>query len=197
MRNFASAAVLIALAASAFGAAPVPRKSPDFVVTDPSGKQISLSSFKGKVVVVTFMYTTCPHCQHEAQMVTKLQKDYAARGFQALGAAFNFQDTDANGVKSATVAKFISDFGVGYPVGYASQNAVQSYLGLSVMDRYVVPQVAIIDRKGNVVKQSDATMGSEELQTEATLRAIVEKLLKESAATSGAIPAGKTVAKAN
>jgi glutathione peroxidase-family protein len=193
-------AALSTLATTLFGEAPVPHKSAEFIVTEPSGKQIPLSSFKGKVVVLTFMYTTCPHCQREAQMVTKLQHDYAAKGFQALGAAFNFEDKDAPAVRSATVSKFISDFGVGYPVGYSSPINVQNYLGLSVMDRYVVPQIAVIDRKGNVVKQSNPTTGSEELQTEASLRALVEKLLKEgtttSSNTSSSAPAAK-VAKTN
>ena len=215
MRKLASVALFLATTVAAFAAAPVPRKAPEFTVTDPSGKVVSLSSFKGKVVVMTFMYTTCPHCQREAAMVTKLQKDYAAKGFQAFGAAFNFEDKDTPAVRGATVAKFNADFGVGYPVGHTSPAAVMAFLGLSVMDRYVVPQVAVIDRKGNVVKQSDPTNGSEELQTEASLRALVETLLKEGTAISSAAPAkpattaattaktatapapAKTVAKAN
>jgi peroxiredoxin len=203
MRKLATAYLSFAILSSvlvttpAFAAAPVPRKAAEFTATDPTGKPISLASLKGKVVVMTFMYTTCPHCQHEAQMVTKLQHDYAAKGFQAMGAAFNFEDKDPAPMRAATVAKFISEFGVGYPVGYSSPLAVQTFLGLSVMDRYVVPQVAVIDRKGMVVAQSDPTMGSEELQTEASLRALVEKLLKGGVATSSAtVPPVKT-AKAN
>jgi thiol-disulfide isomerase/thioredoxin len=199
MRKLASAALILASAAFLFAGTPtLPRKSPDLVITDVSGKPVSLSAYKGKVVVLTFMYTTCPHCQREAQMVTKLQKDYAAKGFQALGAAFNFEDKDTAATKSSTVQKFISEFGVGYPVGYISREQAQGYLAISVMDRYVVPQIAVLDRKGNIVKQSDSTMGSEELQTEASLRAVIEKLLKEGAATtSSAAPAAKAVAKSN
>lgn len=192
MRKLASAALVLAFAAFAFaGTPPLPRKSPEFVITDVTGKPISVSSYKGKVVVLTFMYTTCPHCQRESQMVTKLQKDYGAKGFQALGAAFNFEDKDPATTKAGTVQKFNSEFNVGYPVGYANRDAVQGYLGISVMDRYVVPQVAVLDRKGNIVKQSDSTLGSEELQTEASLRAIIEKLLAEGTTTSSAAPAAK------
>lgn len=197
MRKLASAAMILAFAAFAFaGTPPLPRKSPEFTITEVSGKPINLSAYKGKVVVLTFMYTTCPHCQHEAQMVTKLQHDYASKGFQALGAAFNFEDNDPAATKAGIVQKFISDFNVGYPVGYAPRNAVQGYLGISVMDRYVVPQIAVIDRKGNIVEQSDSTLGSEKLQTEASLRAVVEKLLAEGVTTSSALHGAK-VAKAN
>src|SRR6266478_5371583 len=195
MRNLAmrvlAATAFVALAVSAFAGPPVPRKSPEFTITDPSGKQILLSSLKGKIVVMPFMFTTCPHCQREAQMLTKLQKEFAARGVVMLGTVFN----DASG---PLAAQFVKEFNIGFPVGWASRDSVTSYLGLSVMDRWVVPQVAILDRKGNIVAQSVAT-GTPELQDEAYLRNFIEKLLKEGATsgstTSSASPAAKAVAK--
>lgn len=192
MRLLATAA-LFALTITTFVAPasampPVPRKSPEFTITDPSGKQILLSSFKGKLVVLPLMFTTCPHCQHEAQILTKLSKELGP-GVQMLGAAFN----DANG---PMVTQFVKEFGVGFPVGYASRDSVISYLGLSVMDRWVVPQLAIIDQKGNIVVQSQPT-GSPELQDEAYMRTLLQKLLKGGApATTSAAPK-KTAAKTN
>jgi thiol-disulfide isomerase/thioredoxin len=192
MRLFATAA-LFALTMSTFVAPasampPVPRKSPEFTITDPAGKQILLSSFKGKVVVLPLMFTTCPHCQHEAQILTKLSKELGP-GVQMVGAAFN----DANG---PMVSQFVKEFGVGFPVGYASRDSVISYLGLSVMDRWVVPQIAIIDQKGNIVAQSLPT-GSPELQDEAYLRTYLQKLLKGGAPTTTSAAPKKSVAKTN
>jgi peroxiredoxin len=191
MRLLASTAALFALTFSAFAMPPVPRKSPEFTVTDPSGKQILLSSFKGKVVVMPFMFTTCPHCQNEAKMLTKLQRELGPN-VVILGTAFN------DGVNAQVVNQFVREFGVGFPVGVASREAVINYLGLSVMDRWVVPQIAIIDKKGNVVAQSQPT-GSPELQDENYLRTLITKLLKEggSATSSSTAPAAKTVAKTN
>ena len=182
-----AAATFVALTVSAFATPPVPRKSPEFTITDPSGKQILLSSYKGKVVVMPFMFTTCPHCQREAQMLTKLQKEFAPRGLAVLGIVFN----DAN---AAMASQFVKEFNIGFPVGFASHDSVTSYLGLSVMDRWVVPQIAIIDKKGSVVAQSAAT-GTPELQDETYLRNFIEKLLKEGVTSSSAAPAAKTVAK--
>ena len=198
MRNLAmralAATAFVAIAVSAFAGPPVPRKSPEFTITDPAGKQMLLSSYKGKVVVMPFMFTTCPHCQREAQMLTKLQQEFASRGVVMLGTIFN----DAN---AAMATQFVKEFSIGFPVGYASRDQVTSYLGLSVMDRWVVPQIAIIDRKGNVVAQSVAT-GTPELQDEAYLRNLIDKLSKEGApSSSSAAPAAKapakTVAKSN
>jgi peroxiredoxin len=182
-----AATSFVALTVSAFATPPVPRKSPEFTVTDPSGKQTLLSSLRGKIVVMPFMFTTCPHCQREAQMLTKLQQEFAGRGVVMLGTVFN----DAN---AQMAAQFVKEFQIGFPVGFATREQVISYLGLSVMDRWVVPQVAIIDKKGNVVAQSAAT-GTPELQDETYLRNFLDKLVKESS-TSSKGPAAKTSATA-
>ena len=50
---------LLAFLLSALAAfAAVPRKSPDFTVTLPDGKTVSLSSYRGKVVCFLFILTT-------------------------------------------------------------------------------------------------------------------------------------------
>ena len=182
-----AATAFVALTVSAFATPPVPRKSPEFTVTDPSGKQMLVSSLKGKIVVMPFMFTTCPHCQRYAQELTQLQKEFGPRGVVFLGTVFN----DANG---AMATQFVKEFNVGFPVGYATRDQVVSYLGLSVLDRWVVPQVAIIDKQGNIVAQSAAT-GSPELQDQAYLRNFLDKLVKGSTMTSKAAPAAKPAAK--
>ena len=121
-----------------------------------------------------------------------VQKEFASRGVVMLGTVFN----DASG---PLATQFVKEFNIGFPVGWATRDAVTSYLGLSVMDRWVVPQVAIIDKKGTIVAQSLAA-GSPELQDEAYIRNFLEKLLKEGAApakTSSAAPAAKSAAKSN
>ena len=111
-------------------------------------------------------------------MYTKLQKEYGPRGFQALGIAIN----DAT---PAMAADFVQQYGVGYPVGYAPKDTMLSYLGISVMERWAVPQVVVIDRKGMIRAQSEAMpLGS--LQDEARLRALVESLLNEKTTAAAA-----------
>ena len=182
-----AATVFVAFTVSAFAIPPVPRKSPEFTITDPSGKQILLSSLRGKIVVMPLMFTTCPHCQREAQMLTKLQQEFAGRGVTMIGTVFN----DAN---AAMAAQFVKEFNIGFPVGFATREQVISYLGLSVMDRWVVPQVVILDKKGNIVAQSAAT-GTPELQDETYLRNFLDKLVKENSTSSSGAPAPKPAAK--
>src|SRR5260370_37371085 len=142
MRLLASAAAFLALTVSAIASPPVPRKSPEFTVTDPAGKQILISSLKGKIVVMPFMFTTCPHCQRQAQMLPKLQKEFAARGVVMLGTVFN----DASG---PLAAQFVKEFNIGFPVGWPSRDSVPPYLALPDMDSWRVRQVAILEQKGH------------------------------------------------
>lgn len=55
---------------------------PDFTLTDQTGQRVSLSRFAGKVVGVTFIYTSCPlpdYCFRLSNNFGRLQKRFAAR----------------------------------------------------------------------------------------------------------------------
>jgi thiol-disulfide isomerase/thioredoxin len=155
-------------------APPVLRKSPEFVIKFVDGKQMLLSSLKGKVVALLLVHTTCPHCQHTSQVFTQLYNEYGARGFQPIDAAFN---TMAN----MYVNDFVKNYSIGYPVGYSTPEEVMAYLGYNVMERYTVPQIVWIDRKGNIRSQTPSAGDDATLYTEGYWRNMIETLLKESA----------------
>ncbi len=55
---------------------------PDFTLTDQTGQRVSLSRFAGKVVGLTFVYTTCPlpdYCFRLSNNFGRLQKRFTAR----------------------------------------------------------------------------------------------------------------------
>jgi thiol-disulfide isomerase/thioredoxin len=138
------------------------------------GHQMLLSSLKGKVVALLMVHTTCPHCQHTSQVFTELYKEYGPHGFQPVDAAFN---TMAN----LYVPDFVKNFGIGYPVGFSTPEEVMAYLGYNIMERYTVPQIVWIDRKGFIRSQTTAMGDEAELYTEGYWRNMIETLLKESA----------------
>ena len=111
-------------------------------------------------------------CQRLSQEVSKLNQELGPRGFQPVGVAFN---PEAN---PSTVNAFIQQFGVNFPIGMAKVDTVLGYLGVSVMDRWVYPEVVIIDRKGMVRAQSPP-QGDAKLQDPAQLRVLLDGLLKE------------------
>ena len=89
VRRFNSVIACLALTAfSLVAQAPSPHKSPEFSIDQSSGEEILLSSLKGKVVVMEFMFVGSAHCLHIAEMLNKLQADLGSRGFQAIAVAF-------------------------------------------------------------------------------------------------------------
>ncbi len=174
--RFAPIAAFIALAlcvpALAADKPIVPRSAREFTIVEPNGKQTLLTSLKGKVVYIQFLFTTCPHCQALSRVLDKLSGELGPQGFQALGVAF---EDNAGPVQAAN---YVRQLGLKFPVGYASRATVESYLGLTDDVRWVVPQAVIVDRKGMIRAQSDA-QGTENLQTESYLRTYLGGLLKE------------------
>jgi peroxiredoxin len=58
---------------------------PDFNETDVAGKPLSLSKYKGKVVLVDFWATWCPPCVAELPELLKAYNKYHDKGFEIVG----------------------------------------------------------------------------------------------------------------
>src|SRR5712692_3472000 len=172
MRFVRAAAFLFCALALDAGALPVPRHSPEFAVQFPNGHQLLLSSLKGKVVAIEFLSTTCPHCQRASQVFSKLYAEYGSRGFQPVGVAFN-------PMANMYVDDFVKSNGATYPVGFSPREAVLDYLGVSEIDRLMVPQIVWIDRRGTIRSQTPAPDDNEKLLQESYWREMIETLTKE------------------
>jgi thiol-disulfide isomerase/thioredoxin len=173
----ATLALFLALGLSVQAAAPVPRPSKEFTVSTPQGQQILLSSLKGKVAVVQFLFTWCPHCQAFSKVLTQLNAEYGPRGFQALGVAFD--DDDGKAPLKSKVMAYTQQY-AGFPVGVSSRGPVLSYLGISELERIGVPQIVVIDKKG-VIREQSTSQGGGPLGDLGHLRPLIESLLAESA----------------
>lgn len=57
----------------------------NFTVKDIDGKDVRLSQYKGKVVLVNFWATWCKPCRVEIPALTSLYRDYKDKGFVVLG----------------------------------------------------------------------------------------------------------------
>lgn len=183
-------AALLTTAVTAQSAPPAPRPAPDFKFHLADGSPILLSKYKGKVVVVEFLFTTCPHCQQTSQVMSNLNTELGPKGFQPLGVAFN-----ENAIM--LVPDFIKNFHVNYPTGVAPREKVLEFLGAAPNARMMVPQVAIIDKKGMIRFQSTVD-GNENIHAESSLREKIQMLLNEGAGTPKTTTAApkKTVAAA-
>jgi peroxiredoxin len=172
MQRLISFVTLLAFGVPAIAVLPAPRRSPEFEIVEPSGKHTLLSSFKGKVVLIEFLMTNCPHCQRVSRTIGKLYQELGPHGFQSVGIAFE------PGVTERMVSGFAKQLEITFPIGYSSPQAVDSYLGRSVVERLMVPQIVVIDRDG-VIRAQNGAEGDPHLEDEYYLRNLIGSLLKD------------------
>jgi thiol-disulfide isomerase/thioredoxin len=150
--------------------ASTPRPLADVSVPMPDGKKIRLTQYRGKVMVVALVSTTCDHCISSLQMLSKLQQEYGPKGFQALGVA-------ANDGAQESLPGFIR-LQIGLPVGYLDQTTTMQVFGFKPEDHPFVPMFMFVDKKGTIRFQY---AGKEDFfkNEEKNTRLLIEGLLKQ------------------
>ena len=79
-----------------------------------NGREIRLSNYRGKVVLINFWATWCPPCRKEIPDLIKLQRDYGSRGLQVIGVTYPPQ-------RLAEVRRFVQRAKVNYPVSLGTK----------------------------------------------------------------------------
>jgi peroxiredoxin len=163
----------ILLAAGSLWAAEIPRQSPDFSIQLPDGKQVKVSDYRGKVLCLTFILTTCPHCQKTTQLWDNIYPELAPKGLAVVEAALN---------DNPNIGSFVSQFKVPFPVGAAGVMPALDYIQWPKDKRPLVPFLVFIDRNGVIRAQyTGADEAFFDNQQEQHMREQAEKLLNEGA----------------
>jgi len=116
------------------------RSAPDFSLRDVStGKEVRLSDYRGKAVLLNFWATWCPPCKAEIPWFVDLQKQYASDGLVILGVAMD----DAGQQK---IAQFSQDMGINYPVLLGTDQVADLYGGVEDL-----PTTFYIGRDGKII----------------------------------------------
>lgn len=139
------------------------RKSPNFSFSDITGKQLSLASLKGKVVLVDQWATWCGPCKQEIPAFAELQKKHADK-VVIIGISYD----DDQSTLDAFLRKDQIGQKINYPIVFGS-NLKQQPFG----HPEALPTLFIIDKKGSIRKEHTGFIPKEELNT------LVEKLLAE------------------
>jgi peroxiredoxin len=157
------------LAALLAPAADIPRAAPAMTFRKVEGGVIDLKQYRGKVVALEFLLTTCPHCQKGSQFLQKMQDEFGPKGFQAVGVAFNE-------MAHMLVPEYMKNFGIRFPVGFAQREQVYEFLQESTMVPLYAPQLVIIDGQGRIRFRHQGFREDEEK----TIRARIEELVRPS-----------------
>ena len=130
--------------------------APEFSLKDLSGKNVRLSDYKGKVVLVNFWASWCPPCKMEIPGIQKVYTAYKDKGFTVIGIA-----TDD------VSPSFIKSMGMSYPVVLADNEVISDYGNISG-----IPASFLVGKDGRIIKK---VMG---MYFESSLKSDLENALK-------------------
>ena len=134
------------VAGSIFAAASGPA-APDLKLADVHGKNVSLSEFRGKVVILNFWATWCGPCEAEMPSLNNLYKEFKSKGLVVI--AISVDQTEKS------VLSFITEKKLAFPV-LLDKNKEVYFDSYTVMG---LPTTFIIDRSRVLVEK---IMGEQE-----------------------------------
>jgi cytochrome c biogenesis protein CcmG/thiol:disulfide interchange protein DsbE len=135
--------------------------SPDFTLKELDDHDVSLSQFKGKVVLVNFWATWCGPCKIEIPWLVELQDKYAARGFTVLGLAMDEEGKSAVGpfVRRERFRVGGTSHTMNYPIVLGNDSTADKFGGLLGF-----PTSVLIAKDGRVVKRVDGLVSYDEIE---------------------------------
>lgn len=136
--------------------------APGFTLRDLNGNKVSLSSYKGRPLVVDFWATWCGPCKVEIPWFEKLRDQYASQGLEIIGVSADQLDKD-DPEKLFTEKRDISDFvqkmHMNYPILIDAESIEDSYGGLDAL-----PTTFFIDKNGKIVASTVGLAPRDEIE---------------------------------
>ncbi len=130
---------------------------------DENGKEMKLSDYKGKVILLNFWATWCPPCRKELPDLSTLSTELKDKDFKMIGVSVDDNQEVLN--------NFLKSNNLSYTVVFEPNELVAKYMTSAGQNQNVVPQTYIIDKKGKVV---EAIMGS---RSKADFLSLINKYL--------------------
>ena len=119
-------------------------KAPEIVLPSPDGKEIALSSLRGKVVLIDFWASWCGPCRKEMPNVVRAYAKYKSKGFEIYGVSLDKEK--GNWVEA------IEEEGITWP-----QVSDLLYWQSSVISLYAIegiPYTVLLDREGTIIAKN-------------------------------------------
>ena len=130
---------------------------------DENGKEVKLSDFKGKVILLNFWATWCPPCRKELPDLSQISTEMKDKDFKLIGVSIDDNQEVLN--------TFLKSNKLSYTVLFEPNELVAKYMTTADQNQNVVPQSYIIDKNGKVV---EAIIGS---KSKADFMTIINKYL--------------------
>lgn len=173
LRILAVVAVLVfaSLACSAGGLGKG-SEAPDFTLTSSAGREIRLSAFRGRPVLLNFFTTWCGPCRSEMPGMENMFQKYVSQGLVLIAVD--------QGDSLADVKKYATDMQLGFPLLLDEDTQVGDLYGVNSY-----PRTYFIDTEGVIQRVTAGSM--EESEIEAGIKDLMEgaREAKEKKAAAG------------
>jgi len=128
-------------------------KAPEFSLPNVDGEMISLSDFKGNVIILDFFATWCPHCRKELPGFIELHEAYGDKGLAVIGIA---------SVSAEEAKDCVDEFDINFPVLIDDNESVSDLYG--PVDS--IPTTFLVDKKGKIVKIYEGFTGKDDFEND-------------------------------
>ncbi len=148
------------------------RRAPGFSLSDQRQVEHDLQDYRGKILIIEWMQTTCPHCAHFATVLEEVKNKYKGK-VEVVSIVLPPDSIDP-------VKKFIATNKTTYPILFDSGQMSASYLKITPQNPTVVfPQILIVDGAGTIkenYKYSNETANF--FSNSKELSAVLDKMVK-------------------
>ena len=112
--------------------------APNFTLSTPDGKKVSLEDFRGKLVFLNFWATWCTSCREEMPAMERLYREFKSKGFEIV--AVNVKDNRKDALA------FVKELKLSYPIVLDPDGEVGLLYGA-----FGIPATYLIDRNGEIL----------------------------------------------
>ena len=109
-----------------------------------NGRDVKLSDYKGKVILVNFWATWCPPCKKELPSLSQISNELKDKDFKMEGVSVDDNQSVLN--------SYLQSNSLPYTIVHEPDQLVQKYMSATGQRDNVIPQTYLIDKKGKVVE---------------------------------------------
>ncbi len=128
--------------------------APDFTLKDIEGRDVRLSDYEGKVVLLNFWATWCGPCKIEMPWFVEFQQKYKDRGFSVIAVSMDEEGWDV-------VRPFLDDLKPNFPVVIGNDEMGDEFGGVVAL-----PTTFIIDKEGKIASSHQGLVSKGDYEDE-------------------------------
>ena len=119
----------------------IPERLPEFSLGGRTGKPTSITTWRGKSLIINFWATWCAPCRHEIPLLQSIRRDWLDRNLEVVGIAVDYRDK---------VVAYADELKISYPLLIGEDDALDVARAFGV-DSPAFPFTVFTDQRGEVV----------------------------------------------